>query len=596
MYCIKFLKNTFFLSSNVGLIIIHVCNMLVYPLTLSSQKSVSTAEYSANSICVTDAIDAGDVGLLRDMLEKGKLNINQSLEDGVSLLMYAIRQNKTSVAKFLIGKGANVNLCGQKMTSWSIFRNGTTETPMSPLQLAISKNNSAIILDLLDRGADVTSTGEGFKGLLYLAIQQGDELLVEKIVELSTADEMCLIRSLDLTESILQAIKLHNRPMVHKLVQLGANVNREHHGTLPLVCAANTGDLQMTLSLINLGASLDNMTSCNLGGTHTPLSLAIKDGLGNAVRMLLLLGSDANAKVSWSMRDEESNVTLEAGSSMLHLAVLKSNVEVLEKLVSCGANLNQADRDGNTPLHIACLNTSGKCLTNGMLDFLLNHEAQKKCMKHLSQRQLTDINLKTQKGVTALMVAARRGNIKCVERLLEAGAELDLKDRASKTALHHAVSSGNLTVVKLLLDRGCNVDGLVNKRGCTPLHEAIMDNKIDIAKTLLDRGANSDVIMSNRETVLHLAVTSGNPDLVELCVRKGADVNATTALRETPLIMAARNGCCEICQKLLQYSANMDMQDQNRETALSLSVYYRRPDSTRLLICHGANLNMSDKW
>ena len=36
----------------------------------------------------------------------------------------------------------------------------------------------------------------------------------------------------------------------------------------------------------------------------------------------------------------------------LHLAILKGHSRIVERLVSCGADLTAVDLDGNTPLHL----------------------------------------------------------------------------------------------------------------------------------------------------------------------------------------------------------------------------------------------------
>ena len=56
------------------------------------------------------------------------------------------------------------------------------------------------------------------------------------------------------------------------------------------------------------------------------------------------------------------------------------------------------------------------------------------------------------------MWAADRGNVSAVERLLEAGADVDAQNRQGMTALMKAVRRGRTHIVKILLERGSDRD------------------------------------------------------------------------------------------------------------------------------------------
>ncbi|CAI8025854.1 Ankyrin repeat domain-containing protein 29 [Geodia barretti] len=57
-------------------------------------------------------------------------------------------------------------------------------------------------------------------------------------------------------------------------------------------------------------------------------------------------------------------------------------------------------------------------------------------------------------GSVPLMIAARMGHIKTVQRLLELGADVNCKEKLGPTALHFAAEDGHSEVVKLLLRAG----------------------------------------------------------------------------------------------------------------------------------------------
>ena len=50
------------------------------------------------------------------------------------------------------------------------------------------------------------------------------------------------------------------------------------------------------------------------------------------------------------------------GQAPLHLAVITKQADVVRKLVAMGALLEQRDRNGNTPLHLACREGDVACV------------------------------------------------------------------------------------------------------------------------------------------------------------------------------------------------------------------------------------------
>ena len=67
-----------------------------------------------------------------------------------------------------------------------------------------------------------------------------------------------------------------------------------------------------------------------------------------------------------------------------------------------------------------------------------------------------DINWKGESGQTALVIASRKGFVRIVRLLLEAGADPDIQDACKFTALMHAADLGHVSIVRLLLNHGAN--------------------------------------------------------------------------------------------------------------------------------------------
>eukprot|EP00978_Attheya_sp_CCMP212_P022019 scaffold65060_cov32-Attheya_sp.AAC.1 len=83
-----------------------------------------------------------------------------------------------------------------------------------------------------------------------------------------------------------------------------------------------------------------------------------------------------------------------------------------------------------------------------------------------------DVNTKdAASGQTALMRATLVGSTKCVETLLQLGADVTISEKDGYTPMHGAGFQGRAEVAKLLIDHGVNVNDL-HTDGKMPIHRA----------------------------------------------------------------------------------------------------------------------------
>lgn len=187
------------------------------------------------------------------------------------------------------------------------------------------------------------------------------------------------------------------------------------------------------------------------------------------------------------LNDKNVDVTevREDGSSLLHSFAILGNFELVKLLWNKGARPSILAVDDSTLLHSAvrAQDESQDAERARILELLLSREG--------AGGNSMPLDYPNNKGWTALKLAARRNLEKCVEVLLEHGADPDLPDSQRYTALHNAVASPS--TLKLLLTKSSNVDR-ANEDGETALFMACERGlHLESAVHLLEHGANPNI-------------------------------------------------------------------------------------------------------
>ncbi|GMI85469.1 hypothetical protein HRI_002216200 [Hibiscus trionum] len=259
----------------------------------------------------------------------------------------------------------------------------------------------------------------------------------------------------------------------------------------------------------------------------TPLEAA--SGCGEELIVELLLAHKASPD-----RSESSS------RGPIHLATIGGYFEVLRLLLLKGANVDALTKDGSTALHLAVENRRRDCtrllLANGADTGIRN----------------------TRDGDTALHVAAGLGDEQMVKLLLQKGVNKDIRNKTGKTAydvaaehghvrlfdalklgdnLCLAARKGEVRAIQRLIENGAAINGR-DQYGWTALHRVSFKGRTDAVKMLIGKGIDINSRDEDGYTALHCAVESGHAEVVELLVKKGADVESRTNKGIKPLQIA----------------------------------------------------------
>lgn len=103
--------------------------------------------------------------------------------------------------------------------------------------------------------------------------------------------------------------------------------------------------------------------------------------------------------------------------------------------------------------------------------------------------------------MSALHIAAIKGDIGRIERLITKGTDVNAKDKKNNTPLHYAAENGHTAVTKQLIVQGADVN-VKGVHGNTPLHYALYRGHKAVADLLIAHGADANMTNNYGETPL----------------------------------------------------------------------------------------------
>ncbi len=331
---------------------------------------------------------------------------------------------------------------------------------------------------------------------------------------------------------IIAATKNSDRTALRALLRPGArpspSVNAtQGDGATALHWASYHDDPEAAELLLRAGANVNLADDLGV----TPLWNACQNASVTMVRKLLDAGANPNAAIL-------------SGETMLMTAARTGSPAVVEQLLAKGTNVNASAVRGQTALMWAVAQHHP-----AVVEVLLKHGANVHARSDTwSQLWQTDPEQDVHPdyqvtiqlgGNTALLFAAREGELESAKLLVAAGANVNDAAPYGVTATILAAHSGNADLVKFLLDKDANANA--DGPGYTALHAAILRGHEDVSRVLLAYGANPNaqlrastpVRRASEDFYFHpafvgatpfwLAARFGQPAVMRMLAERGAD-------------------------------------------------------------------------
>lgn len=517
----------------------------------------------------------GDLDVVKWLVADHKAVVDEPDSFGKTPLIVAIENGSLRVFQYLLFMGADAT----KATSRGV----------DAYTLCAQVGNFGMVRHFLELAMTVFVHGGSPVRMLEGAVRGEHAEIVDYILQHSGGK----ISSSDVSDNLCAAVQSEDSDVAEVLLHHGANVNWANtHMDTPLYCAIKYGNLKMVELLLKRGANVTDPASqegesalyemakhgrvdmiklvhtlkgdeVDFGARsastkHAPLHGAAANGHAQVIRFLL---DELPVQIYVDIRSTEQDTPL-------LLAAHKGYLDVVDLLVSHGADIDKRRSDRSTPLIEAT--ESGHF---DIVQYLCEHGA--------------DANLMRDGDLTALCVAARH-NFPCIAEYLVKGGIATF----DPFAFHVAVVEGNTDVVRVLLSHYDNIDARADL-----LCQAALRGYFELVKLLIDHGcdvnARYDVITGEYSitvTPLTAAALSGDVAIVRHLCENGADVDGVTDEGETALFLAAGKGRSEVAAYLVkERRANFERATVYNFTPVDIANCMAEDEVLYFLLESGAN-------
>ncbi len=346
--------------------------------------------------------------------------------------------------------------------------------------------------------------------------------------------------------SLIDAIRGRDADRVRALLRGGADVNAAHgDGATPLHWAVHLDDAAVVELVLRAGARVNAANDLGV----TPLYLSCTNRNGVLTERLLAAGAEANA-------------ALPNGETVLMNCARTGSAQGVRALLARGAdpNAKESTHDQTAlmwaaaqrhPDAVAALLKAGANLTHRTRAY------RQTVTSEVTQRAgREELNYEVPRGgSTALLFAARSGDVESARLLVEAGAPVNDELPDGTPALTLAAYSGQGGVATLLLEKGADPNAAAV--GYTALHAAVLRRDLELVRTLLRFKANPDARMAKGTPMRR---TSQDFDLPAVLI--GA----------TPFALAAKFLEAEMARELAGARADMRLGLPDGSTPLMLAL------------------------
>ena len=293
----------------------------------------------------------------------------------------------------------------------------------------------------------------------------------------------------------------------------------------------------------------------------------------SALWVASLYGMKHSVSQLLTLQKQDVNWISFLGDTALHQAAGCGDVEILQMLLSNGADINAKDYDGNTPLH-------------RVTNLWPNHRSMLLASYSAETRLRVEKEVKRSDGLV---------EVACL--LLNHGADVNAVNLPGETVLQLSVKQGHLALTQLFLARVVFVS-LKNRFQIQTLPQTSPDREgrsllhmsaygsLQCLQYLENQGFDLQALDKQKRTCLHHAATNsrlGSGEMIQYLLDRGLDPAQTDVDGWTPLLWAARAGDVVNVEMLLDAGAGCNYQNEKEWVPFAVARYFDNSGAARIL-------------
>ena len=570
-----------------------------------------------------EALENGDIDKVKKFIEEG-MNVNTT-HNGVTPLMIAASKGHADIAEVIIQAGVNVN--ERSEDGWTALH-----------KAAFDQKETAIIELLMESGIDAEARNRSDKTALNLAEEQGHRDIAKLIRKHQDK------RHLDAQEWEAFLNSPEGKPYKQKRILESLTTYGKFMPLPPLVLGGVGFLLGSFLNAAVLAAIIGVVIGLLAAAAYYVFAWKTRTYVAEYEPIphldIYLLREKKNAGEQIALVKTKNRVTVEETSENPAADMMSEAIEY----TAPGMQEDQGEaveeppyeappvvkkKKGIPPMALYGAYALGAMLVIGALIYFSGPLA-KWCYAKKVERsgvpfsgaafvdrvsknneEAVDLFIKAgidpaaanDKGQTALMIAAEKGHMNILNKLIKLGpAAIDLADKTGNTALMIAARQGQEPAVRALVENGAAVNRMaaVSDGPATALQAAadaptFTQEHANIIRYLLERGADVKVQNASGQAPLLFAARHGYTDAASVLLEKGAAVNETDKNGMFPLLSAACNGHSGLVTVLLDRGADLKTATADGQTPLICAVQEGHQDTVKILLDRGVSVNAKTK-
>jgi len=416
---------------------------------IAEGNDVTASNKNAFDAVVYAIIEKLDDTVIKHLLSVNGNNVNKLTHDGRTYLFWAAYSNKLEIMKYVVSKGAKLDIIDTHGNTFMNFAASTGQTNLDIYKYAIKigadvtkeKNHDGanallliashlqdfkIVDFFISKGASLKDKDANGNGLFEYAAKGGNPKFLSSL----------LVKGIDDGNNAIlfaaQGSRGHKNTLetYQFLEKNGININAvdtENRNALHFI-AKNNKNIAVFKYFIDKGVDVN-----------------LQDAEGNSPFLIAAKNAPLEVVTYLSKYVKNYNLKNKNSVSALANAVNRNSVDVVAFLLKKGADINTVDIEGNS--------LSYSLINNFKKDKTANFEEK----LSLLEKNGFVINQLQNKGNTLLHIATERNNLPLLKRLATFKIDVNTKNKDGLTALQIAVMKATDTkIVTYLLSIGAD--------------------------------------------------------------------------------------------------------------------------------------------